>query len=281
MAAPLSRMLLLMATALPVAAAQPATVWKFEVASIKAGTLSPNRGRPTFPRFLPGGRFTMRGLPLRFLIAAAWNVALRPPMLAPVRLFGGPEWVDSFVNFYDIEARAPEGAIPPGLPADIGAQRMRQMLQALLEDRFQLKIHAETRELAVYAVTIAKGGPKLEPAGMGEKDCPLTDDMGAACHTIQDGGGRLRGKAVTVADMLRFVEGWTDRPLVDKTGLSGLFKIDTGAGWRDIPEAVPGTDLGDDTPLFPIWDRLGLKLESRRAAVEVYVIDHIERPSEN
>ena len=99
--------------------------------------------------------------------------------------------------------------------------------------------------------------------------------------------GRLRGKAVTVADVLRFVEGWTDRPLVDKTGLTGLFKIDTGVGWRDIPETAPGTkaedgaDLGDVTPLFPIWDRLGLKLESQKAAVEVYIIDRIEHPSEN
>jgi uncharacterized protein (TIGR03435 family) len=224
---------------------------------------------------------------LRFLIATAWNVALRPPMLPPVRLSGGPEWIDSFVAFYDIEAKAPEGAVPPGLPADIREQRMRQMLQALLEDRFKLKIHAETRELAVYTVITAKSGPKLELAGMEEKDCPMTDDTAEACHTIQDGGGRLRGKAVTVADLLRFVEGWTDRPLVDKTGLTGLFKIDPGVGWRDIPEPAPGTtaedgaDLGDVTPLFRIWDRLGLKLESQKTAVEVYIIDHIEHPSEN
>jgi hypothetical protein len=69
----LNRTLLLACTALSIASAQPATQWKFEVASVKAGTTSPNR-RPSFPQFLPGGRFTVSGLPLRFLIAAAWDV---------------------------------------------------------------------------------------------------------------------------------------------------------------------------------------------------------------
>jgi uncharacterized protein (TIGR03435 family) len=278
------RTLFLIIAALPIASAQPATQWKFEVASIKPGTVTPNR-RPSFPQFLPGGRFTVSGLPLRFLIAAAWDVGFQSK-----RLSGGPDWIGSFDTSYDIEARAPEGAFPTGLPANIRQKRERQMLQALLEDRFHLKMRVENKEIPVYFVTAAKGGVKLENAGIEEKDCPLTTDNAAACHTILGGRGRgLHGKAVTIADILTFVENWTDRPLVDKTGLPGLFKIETG-GWRDIqpgPEPAPGTKAEDgsyaaDLPtLFGIFDRLGLKLESQRATAAMFVVEHVDRPAEN
>jgi uncharacterized protein (TIGR03435 family) len=280
----LNRTLLLACTALSIASAQPATQWKFEVASVKAGTTSPNR-RPSFPQFLPGGRFTVSGLPLRFLIAAAWDVGFQSK-----RLSGGPDWINSFDTFYDIEAKAPDGALSPGLPTNIRQQRERQMLQALLEDRFQLKIRVENKEIPVYTVTIAKGGAKLENAGIEEKDCPQTTDNAAACHTILGGRGRgLHGKAVTIADVLTFVENWTDRPLVDKTGLQSLFKIET-SGWRDVqpgPEPAPGTkaedgsDVADLPTLFGIFNRLGLKLESQRATAAMFVVEHVERPAEN
>jgi bla regulator protein blaR1 len=269
---------------LSIASAQPATHWKFEVASIKAGTMNPNR-RPSFPQFLPGGRFTVSGVPLRFLIAAAWDVGFQSK-----RLSGGPDWINSFETFYDIEAKAPEGAFPPGLPANLRQQRERQMLRALLEDRFQLKMRVENKEIPVYAVMVAKGGAKLENAGIKEKECPETADNATACHTILGGRGRgLHGKAVTIADMLTFVENWTDRPLVDKTELQGLFKIET-SGWRDIqpgPEPAPGTkaedgsDAADLPTLLGIFDRLGLKLEPQKATAAMFVVERVERPAEN
>jgi len=263
--------------------AQSSPQWKFEVASVKATAVSPN-SRPSFPQFGPGGKFTA-GIPVRFVIAAAWNVGFQS-----VRLTGGPDWISSRESSYDIEAKAPEAAFPPGLPANIRLQRERQMLQAFLEDRFHLKIRVESRELAVYAVAVAKGGPKMTRADIEEKDCPAITDATAACHAFQGGRGRgLHAKAATIADMLGFVENWTDRPLVDQTGLQGLFHVET-RGWRDIQpaqEPAPGTkaedgsDAADVPTLFEVFDRLGLKLQSQKAAVEVFVIDRIERPSVN
>jgi uncharacterized protein (TIGR03435 family) len=277
-------LLLLISAALSIAAAQTVTPLSFEVASVKLNRVNPNR-RPSFPQFLPGGRFSARGVPLRFIIATAWNVGLKS-----VRLSGGPGWINSFESFYDIEAKAPQGVIPAGLASNVRDQRMRLMLQSLLEDRFKLNIQTETRELPVYVVAAAKGGLKLQESDVQEKDCPQATEVGVACHTISGGQGRgLHGRAVSISDILTFVESWTDRPLVDRTGIQGLFKVET-KGWRDLqPEQEPppgaktedGSDAADVPTLFTVFERLGLKLQTEKGTVQVFVIDRVERPSEN
>jgi uncharacterized protein (TIGR03435 family) len=207
-----------------------------------------------------------------------------------VRLTGGPDWVNSIDGAYDIEAKAPEGAFPPGMPSNVRAEKMRQMLQALLEERFKLEIRAESRELPLYAVVVGKGGLKLEKSDIDEQNCPQVSEPGAGCHEIYGGRGRgLHGKAVTIADVLGFVENWTDRPLVDQTGIQGLFRIET-RGWRDVQpaqEPAPGTkaedgqDAADVPTLFEVFDRVGLRLQSQKGAVPMYVIEHVERPTGN
>jgi uncharacterized protein (TIGR03435 family) len=281
-ASQVSRWLLLAVATLPIAAAQttPAT---FDVASIKPHKADDSR--PYFPQFQPGGRFTSRGVPLKIIIAIAWNVGFQS-----VRLSGGPAWINSIDGLYDIEAKAPEGAFPPGLPANIRDQRMKQMLQALLEDRFKLKIRRETRELPVYAVVVAKNGPKLDKAKIEEKDCLQTATIGAACHTIMGGRGRgLHGEAVSLSDVLSYVENWTDRPLVDKTGIQGLFNIQT-RGWTELQpgqapppgaKAEDGSDLADVPTLFTVFEQLGLKLQAQKGSADIFVIEHVERPSDN
>ncbi|HEX3744375.1 MAG TPA: TIGR03435 family protein [Bryobacteraceae bacterium] len=264
------------------AAAQPAPPVKFEVASIKAA--EPGR-EMALPHFDPGGNFSVSGMPLRFVIAAAWNVGFQS-----TRLVGGPDWVGSRASAYDIEAKAPEGAFPPGMASNVRTARMRQMLQALLEDRFHLKIRTERRDLPLYMVVVAKGGPKLEKSDIEEQNCPQLADSGKRCHQISGGRGRgLHGTAVSLADVLGYVENWTDRPLVDGTGLTGLFKIDT-RGWRDMQpaqEPAPGTkaedgqDAADVPTLFQLFDRLGLKLIPQKGEVSIYTIEQVERPTGN
>jgi uncharacterized protein (TIGR03435 family) len=237
------------------------------------------------PRFGPGGNFSVSGVPLKFVIATAWNVGFQS-----VRLTGGPDWVNSIDSAYDIEAKAPEGAFPPGMPSNGRAEKMRQMLQALLEDRFQLKIRAESRELPLYAVVVAKGGLKLEKSDFDEQNCPRLTEPGTGCHELMGGRGRgLHGKAVSIADVLGYVENWTDRPLLDQTGIQGLFKIEI-RGWRDVQpaqEPAPGTkaengqDAADLPTLFEVIDRLGLKLQSQKGAAQIFVIEHVERPTGN
>ncbi len=170
------------------------------------------------------------------------------------------------------------------------------MPQALLRDRFKLTMRRETKEIPVYALIVGKNGPKLQKSKVDEKDCADPDDpesKGAPCHRFMGGQGRgLHGKAVDMADLVGFVENWTDRPLLDETGIQGLYDIES-EGWapmRPRPARDPGTPpsaeglaFGDPTipTLFTIFDRLGLKMEPKRAAVETLAIEHVARPTEN
>lgn len=262
----------------------PSTAPAFEVVSVKPHRL--DDGQRALPQFLPGGRFVSRGIPLAFLISLAYGVGFQSP-----RLVGSPDWIRSPQGTYDIEATAAEGALPAGLSGKERAARERQMLQALLAGRFHLKVRRETRDLPLYAVVVGKGGPKLEKAKVTEQECAAkTGAIGVACHTIMGGRGRgLHGEAVTVGDIVEYVENWTDRPLIDRTGISGLFNVQT-TGWIDLqpgPAAAPGakaedgSDMADIPSLFTVFQRLGLKMEALKGPVEVFVIDHVEQPSAN
>jgi uncharacterized protein (TIGR03435 family) len=254
----------------------------FEVASVKPNTSADLRGMGM--RSSPGGRFVVTGIPLHFIIATAYHLPFQSD-----RLSGGPDWIRS--ERFDIEAKAPEGAFPAGATSEVRGQKMRLMLQTLLADRFKLTIRRETKELPVYALVVAKNGPKLKAAAIEEKHCPEGSvDMAVSCHTFLGGQGRgLHGKAVNMSDLGVAVSNWTDRPTIDKTGLHGLYDIQTD-GWAPMrprpgppgegPEAQAMADPNTPT-LFVILDRLGLKLQAEKAPVEMFVVEHAERPSEN
>jgi bla regulator protein BlaR1 len=256
----------------------------FEVASIrlnKSGDF-----RTTDWNFLPGGRFAATNTSVRDLITTAYEIPFQS-----ARLSRGPEWIYS--EGFDIAATAPPGAIPEGLTVKAREAKMKLMLQTLLADRFKLALRRESKELPVYAVVVGKNGLKLQKAKIEEKDCPDgTANYELRCHAISGGMGRgLHGKAVEISDIASFVENWSDRPLVDDTGIQGLFQVESD-GWAPMrPRLRPpgeeptaeGTALADPTrpTLFMIFERLGLKMESRKARVEVFVIDQVEKPSEN
>jgi uncharacterized protein (TIGR03435 family) len=266
----------------------------FEVTSVKPyKTRYPiAKGNPDLhsPRFLPGGRFTATA-PLLMVIAAAYDI----PMTGPVsRITGGPAWLNSPESVYDIQATAAKGVIPDGLAASARADRMRVMLQALLADRFKLVLRRETKEVPVYALVVSKDGPKIPKADIEEKDCPDTPLSGPAtseaCHRFTGGRGRgLHARAVDMSDLVTFVQAWTDRPLVDKTGLKGLYHIETEP-WlpMELGSSPPSSGAKQDNvsvadlpTLFTIFERLGLKMVPQKGNVDVYVIDRIEKPAEN
>jgi uncharacterized protein (TIGR03435 family) len=256
----------------------------FEAASVKPHPAGDTRR--SAPQFLPGGRFVSAGVPLRTVIAVAYHVGSQS-----VRLTGGPDWIKSMDGVYDIEATAPPGLIPLGLPNKDRDDKMRLMLQNLLEDRFKLKVRRETKEMAAYAVVVAKNGPKLEKSKVEEKDCTDAATPGVSCHSLIGGRGRgLHGEAVSLsADVLPYVENWADHPLVDKTAIHGLFNIQT-TGWLPMQPGPPppagakgedGTELADLPTIFGLFERLGLKLESQKLPVEIFVIERVEKPSGN
>jgi bla regulator protein BlaR1 len=263
--------------------AQPAERLAFEVASIK-------ESKATDPRqmgiqFLPGGRFSAKGIPLVILVQEAYDLPFQSD-----RITGWQDWM--LKTRYDIEAT---GVIPAGATVRARNEKMRLMLQTLLAERFKMVVRRETKERAVYAITVGKGGPKLQRASVEEKDCTDSDNFGdpTACHSFGGGQGRgIHAQAGSISDLASWVSNWADRPVIDKTGITGLFKIET-EGWSPMrprlprpPDQEPTAEdrafSDPSTPtLFVIFDRLGLKLESSKAPIETFVIESAERPTEN
>ena len=253
--------------------AQPPTSPAFAVASIKPSQAADFRR--VGMKFLAGGRFIATNYPLQVLIAGAYHVPFQS-----ARLTGGPSWIRS--ERWDVEAVA--DAIPAG---ESRRTIMRLMLQNLLTERFKLTIRRETKEMPVYGMVVAKSGLKLKKSAIDERDC--FDETGAACHLILGAQGYgLHGQAADMSDLAVSVENFTDRPVVDQTGARGLFQIET-TGWLPLrlktaapgAKAENGADLESLPSLFTVFAGLGLRLEPQKAAVEIMVIDHAEKPSAN
>ncbi|HWG16733.1 MAG TPA: TIGR03435 family protein [Acidobacteriaceae bacterium] len=180
----------------------------------------------------------------------------------PKQIAGAPDW--ALHDRWDIEGKIDT----PGQP---DLHQMQEMLQKLLADRFQLHFNREKRELAVYAIRVAKGGPKLKPAAHPEA---LADQQGS-------GGGTEQTLTYTSATMADFVMGeqfFLDRPVVDQTGLSRRYDF----SFRYTYDEVHATDPNAPPGLFTaVQQQLGLKFAPVNAPVDVFVIDRVERPGQN
>ena len=259
----------------------------FDVASVKKQPPGPFRS-PSFPLDFgdsynaTGGRF-YADFPLATYITFAYKLALtgeqRQAMLA-----GLPKWAGTDV--FEIEARA------EGNPTK---DQMRLMIQSLLADRFQLKIHFESREMPVYTLALAKAGklgPKLQRHEQGRPCEALAADIfPGRCNILgmllRPGGARMTGaRDIPMSYLAQGLPTMDSlgRPVIDGTGLSGRF--DFTLEWMPetavpAPEAVTSPD-GDKPSFFEaLREQLGLKLESSRDQVRTLVIDHLESPSEN
>jgi uncharacterized protein (TIGR03435 family) len=217
---------------------------EFEVASIKAVD-HPAGGTSADAR---NGQF--RGTAdLRGLIEFAYDVRLH-------QLSGGPSWMTT-AGFY-IDAKP-----DPGKPIPRGFAPVREMMRSLLEDRFKLAVHWETRQQPVYELVLARSGSKMKQA----------DKPG----DITFAPGRLTSSGATTMTLSMMLEGPTGRMVIDKTGLTGLYAFSLEWAPDDTPP-----DVATGPSLFTaIQEQLGLRLQSATGPVEMLVIDHAEKPSEN
>jgi uncharacterized protein (TIGR03435 family) len=267
------------------AAPQTATAGKpaFEVISIKPNTSGEGSASVGDQ---PGGRFVASRIALRRVIQYAYR--------GNQQFLGGPSWLDD--DRWDIEARAAEGAVPPraGIPDMNVPDTVALMVQSLLEDRFKLKSHRETRELPLYELTITKSGSKLKLSDDQTPPAALLGAGGTPRGGLQRGGIRLgRGSLEAQAQPLTLFATalgalYADRPVIDKTGLKGLydFKLqftpDPGLTAAPAPGGVPSTAAPLGPSLFTaLEDQLGLKLESGKGPLPVLVIDSVQKPSAN
>jgi uncharacterized protein (TIGR03435 family) len=210
----------------------------FEVAAIKPHNPSDAGGGFRFQH----GRLTISNTELKVLVMSAYGVN-------QFQISGGPNWMDS--ERFAILAQAPGGS---------DHRHLSPMLQALLADRFKLALHRETRETTVYALALAKNGPKLQ------RSAP------DAQYSIEMGPAGMSATKMSIHNFVDTLSGYTRRRVIDKTGLEGDF--DWKFDWS--PQ-----DPNSPSIFTALQEQLGLKLEAEKGPVEFLIIDHVEKPSEN
>ncbi len=207
--------------------------------------------------------FRTVNLSLKDLIQFAYD-------LPKSQILGGPPWLDA--TMFDIDAKSDSSidAELHALPADQARRRKQLMVQALLADRCKLAAHQETRLLPLYALVVAKGGPKFKPS----------ETNGT---TISTGRSRLHiaGTDDTIAILARELAQVLGRVVLNETGLSGRY--DLTLQWTPDDALTNGPPDPSQPPgiFTAIQEQLGLKLESTKGPVPVLVLDHVETPSAN
>jgi len=277
----------------------------FEVASVKL--LDPNsfaggpggrgaaKGKGGGPsNELGNGRFADSGVVYNWILKAFGL----PNCLAVVGgqecpyLTGGPNWIKN--DIYELRATLPEGTASYKFEDYLGgsAREIYPMLEALLRERFQLKIHRESREVPVFVLSVARNGHKMKVTPEDKKIVTSPDGVtrprrGFYFNSV---GGpksehnlRLNAENMTMDLTAETLSNVLNRPVLNRTGLQGSFDFemeyaadaDAGRGAR------PGAELAGPELFSAIQQQVGLRLESAKEKIDVIVIDSIERPSEN
>jgi uncharacterized protein (TIGR03435 family) len=233
----------------------------FEVATVKPVDADLKAGR--FFKMAGEHRWVATNYTLKALIALAYD-------LNPRTISGGPGWMDT--QQFNIEA------VTPGDVRPVRLEQMR-MLRALLVERFGLKFHRQEKEFAIYALSVAKGGPKLQAAAK-------PDDPPVLVGVVYPGKIEVPAKSVTMDDFVAMLQRATlDRPTVNRTGLTGKYDFDLSWAPDETQYGGQVPVAGDDAPSPPLFtamqEQLGLKLEATRGVVSAMVVDEAERPSAN
>ncbi len=256
----LRRRSLLAALSLPSLLAQESGApLKFEVVSVKPVTLPPGRfffrSGDAGPR-VSGDSYTANPTTLEWLIMDAYNVK-------DYQIAGLPKWATGAnADHFNVAAKAER---QPTL------EQLRQMLQAVLTERFQLKFHREMRPLPAYVLVIAPGGHKMRK---------MADDEKVPTYaTPPPAGGRMLGPFSGLVNLISLS---ADHPVIDKTGLTGNYDAPR-LDWTQLIRAKRVDPLEDGLPSLAqaLQNELGLKLEARKEPLEVIVIDSVEKPSAN
>jgi len=264
--------------------AAPSTV--FEAASIKPQAPSSDGSIRTMVQFPPNGRLTSAGATVKTLICVAYG-------LSDFQVLGGPNWIEE--DRYDVLA-TPGSALEEQLQkmkSDDNTQAKRQMLQALLADRFKLILHHDTKELPIYGLVVAKSGSKLQET---KPDDANPDAANAPAHptnkgrmrmSIDSGSIEITATGMAMDGLARQLASQLHSTVQNNTGLKGIYDFTLRFTPDDAPMDASGganaslADNGGTSIFAAVQDQLGLKLESKKGPVEIVVVDHVDKPSDN
>ena len=265
---------------------------EFEVASVKPSTATPIGGSVSVGVKINGAQVHVSSLSLRDYIRVAYRVKEYQVV--------GPDWLNG--ARYEIDAKLPEGSARDQVP---------DMLQSLLADRFGLKLHKGSKEFPIYALVVANGGLKMKELPVDPADAVAAPvdvavsggPQGVSMNfgrgsTLNFGNNKFQAHKMTMFGLADSLTRYLDRPVVDMTGLTAkydftldltaedyralLIRSAVAAGVNLPPEALRLLDNASDESLHSAMRSLGLKLEPRKAPLDVLLIDQINKiPTEN
>ena len=231
----------------------------FDVVSIK-----PNKsGSGSMGIETHNDSYSATNVSLKRLLRDAYNI--REDLIS-----GVPGWAES--TGFDIKAKV----VDPNLDElkKLTGEQRRSMLQSFLADRFQLKVHIETKELPVYEMVVTKGSPKFHEAASGNRSADGGKTPGMWIHNNE-----LIATAIPLTSLAAMLSRQLQRTVLDKTGLTGKYDLDLKWATEDSKEPLP--DSSTPSIFTALQEQLGLKLQSSKGPVETLVVDHVEMPSEN
>jgi len=256
---------------------QTATAPSFDVISIKPDT---SGGMGIRLNIAPGGTFRAEGVPLKLLMQEAYDVK-------ESQIIGAPAWFNT--DKYNIEAKSDEAtaAEMTKLDPDKRKDKMMLMIRSLLVERCKMTVHQDTKEMSILSMVVAKNGPKLKASAPPDMSASPAPSPNGPFQGIRMRRGDLTGNAVSLSLLANTLSRQLGRTVVDNTGLTGVYDFELK--WTpDENEGqmfnAPGSDTvqtAGPTVFTAIQEQLGLKLESTKAPVAVWVIDHVEKPSAN
>jgi uncharacterized protein (TIGR03435 family) len=257
----------------------------FDVVSIRRnvdeiGTCSPDQVLPTL------NGFHMTNCPLLMAVGAAYVPITGNPLdyLVQQRIVGVPKELSQ--ERYNIDARIADSDAEVWRDPVQRNEMLHAMMQTLLAERCKLVVHREMRERPIYALVVAKNGPKLKAAERSEveslraKHSDAVGVPGGSGFFVRGGNGHIDIYGATTGTLALLLSGPAGRPVVDKTGLTGIYDMHLDMGLPGPPAEDGSADPGVSV-FSSLQEQLGLKLESQKDQVEYLVIDHIEPPSPN
>jgi uncharacterized protein (TIGR03435 family) len=251
---------------LPTPPSQETSAPAFEVATIKPG--NPEARGSGF--WINDDGIVSTNMPLTVLLQFAYNLSEG----SVDQIIDGPPWMGS--SKFDINAKedAQLAKRISNLPREERLATLRQMMQALLADRFQLKVHHESRDLRVVALTVAKGGAKLA-------ETKPDSQKGSGLRSYRE--GKIEGQGATIKMLVASLSPKPEiggRLMVDDTGLSGKYDFELTWSPEDLAAHTKG-DAGGPSLFAALQEQLGLKVETKKSPVDCIVIDHVEMPSKD
>jgi uncharacterized protein (TIGR03435 family) len=233
----------------------------FEVASVKPAAPQTGHFQYHMTMKTDGGRVDIINGSLTDLVRTAYRVNAYQ--------VDGPEWM--VTQKFDVAAKLPEGASKELIP---------EMLQALLAERFHLAIHRTTRELPAFALVVAKGGPRLKESP------PGADGNGWSRSFAPDGTMHMETKNMTMAALVQLVASFLDYPLVDMTGLTGVYDVPLDFSPEDLRNGSKAAGQASDpnpglpgpgSAIMSSLRQVGLRLESRKLPIALIAVDRLEK----